>query len=111
MYRVMRNVMSITHTAASHQSHRFLSYSRALVALACAIALIAGAYPAAAQDRGSRVSKDLVDHLTKAARGEAEAATVDVIVSGNSDFVARIARKHGASVKTSLKTGAVLTVS
>ena len=92
--------MSTTLTATSHRSHGLQRFSRGLFAVACAIALIAGAHPAAAQGRGSRVSKDLVEHLAKAARGEADSETVDVIVSGNSDFVARIARKHGASVKT-----------
>ena len=48
--------------------------------------------------KGRRVSRDLVEQLSKAARGEAMPETVDVIVSGNSEFVARIARKHGATL-------------
>jgi hypothetical protein len=36
---------------------------------------------------------------------------VDVLVSGTDDFIGRIAARHGASVKKSLKNGALLTVS
>ncbi len=43
--------------------------------------------------------------------GAAVPETIDVIVSGNDAFVARIAGKHGASIKKGLTGGAVLSVS
>jgi len=95
-------------TAQSSRSSWLQTRSQWFAAVVCIAVLGAGVAPAAAQ--GRRVSKDLVERLDKASRGEATTDSVDVIVSGNSEFVARIARKHGASIKSSLKDGAVLTV-
>ena len=54
--------------AQSSRSHWLQIRSQWFAAVACIAALTAGASPAAAQ--GRRVSKDLVERLNKAARGE-----------------------------------------
>ena len=88
--------MSTTSTATSHRSRLQERRSQWFAACLCVAALIFSALPAAAQGRHNRVSKDLDAQLVKAAQGEPTPATFDVIVTGNAEFVARVAQKHGA---------------
>src|SRR4051812_31942853 len=55
--------------------------------------------------RHARVSSDLSARLNSAST-----VPVDVIVSGSADQVARIASRHGLSIRKTLSSGAVLSV-
>src|SRR5687768_10686858 len=76
-----------------------------LVALVAATLLLA---TAASADAGGRVrlSSDLTAHLTSAST-----ADVDVIISGSTESVDRLARRHGLRVRKWLSSGAVLSAS
>ena len=66
------------------------------VALVVLVALVATAGPADAQGPRARLSRDLTTQLAQPADAT---RSLDVIVSGNAEFVERLARRHGASVK------------
>ena len=68
--------------------------------------ILLSASTAEAERGGARISRDLAAQLTAAAEG----TPVDVIVTGNTDFVQKVARRHGAVVKKTLEGGAVLAV-
>jgi serine protease AprX len=63
---------------------------------------------ASAQSHKARLSRD----LDAVIRGTATApgGGIDVIISGSSDRIQRIASRHNATIKKSIKSGAVLTV-
>ncbi len=71
-----------------------------------ALAILATAVSADAQPRRARLSTDLATHLNSQAT-----ADVDVIVSGSSERVDALARRHGLRVKKFLSSGAVLSAS
>ena len=75
------------------------------IALACILLLGVTAVAAQAGPRRARLSRDLVDRL---ARADAEAT--DVIVTGTEDQVRTLAARYGATVKKSLRSGAVLSL-
>jgi serine protease AprX len=80
---------------------------RALTAaLIAAIVFLTSAAPANARSRRVRLSSDLAAHLNSLATAE-----VDVIVTGSSELVDRLARRHGLRVKRLLSSGAVLSAS
>ena len=84
--------MSTTPTTNSSFSPPGELRSQWFVAIALVASFLVAAQPAAAQGRNPRLSLDLSAHLAKAAAGEPVAASIDVIVSGNSEFVDRIAQ-------------------
>ncbi len=100
-----------TLTTGGSLAPRARSASQWFLVAAVLLGVLAAANPAAAQGRKARVSSDLAVVLSQADAGAAVPETIDVIVSGNDAFVARIAGKHGASVKKGLTGGAVLSVS
>src|SRR5215213_1957845 len=64
---------------------------------------------AASAEAGTRqasLSSDLSSHLNSAS-----IANIDVIVTGSSERIARIAARHGLAVKKQLASGAVFSVS
>ncbi len=100
-----------TLTTGGSLAPRARSASQWFLVAAVFLGVLAAANPAAAQGRKARVSSDLAVVLSQADAGAAVPETIDVIVSGNDAFVARIAGKHGASIKKGLTGGAVLSVS
>ena len=81
-------------------------WSQCLVIVVIALTVLATARPVDAQGRRGHVARDLAAHLDRH-----DPSSVDVIVSGNAAFIDQLVRRHGAQLKKSLKTGAVLTVS
>ena len=78
----------------------------ALVA-AAVVSFTLSAAPADAQSRPVKLSSDLTAHLDSGST-----ATVDVIVTGSSELVARVAAaRHGLEIKQVLSSGAVLKAS
>jgi serine protease AprX len=76
-----------------------------LTSLLVLAGLVSMPQPAAAREYRAKLSRDLAAHLSKATEG-----SVDVLLTGNAGFIARIANRHGAVIKKSLKTGAVLSL-
>src|SRR5687768_2595790 len=76
------------------------------LALIAALAILAFADAAEARSRRVRLSADLAAHLNSHAT-----ADVEVIVTGSSELVDRLARRHGLRVKKFLASGAVLSAS
>ncbi|HUQ86322.1 MAG TPA: S8 family serine peptidase, partial [Vicinamibacterales bacterium] len=73
----------------------------AAVALQLPIAVSADAGP-----RHARLSSDLAAHLTSGSGGD-----IDVIVSGSTETIDRLVRRHHLNLKKTLTSGAVFTVS
>src|SRR5687768_2580464 len=76
------------------------------LALAASVLLLASAVSADAGGRRVRLSSDLTAHLNSAST-----ADVDVIVSGSTESVDRLAKRHGLRLRKWLSSGAVLSAS
>src|SRR5262245_31692119 len=95
-------LMRLNH--AGRPVSQYASWGR--TALLVAAAIVVGFGGSAAGQKRARLSSDL-DALLKSGSN----ASVDVIVSGTSKDVARIAARHGLRVKKALTSGAVFEVS
>ena len=99
--------MNFVRTAHRHpHSFAFRLASLGRTALVAATAIVVGAGVSAAGPKRARLSADL-DAMLKSGASQ----SVDVIVSGTPERIARIARRHGLQVKKALTSGAVFAVS
>src|SRR5262245_61760128 len=86
------------------------SRAAALLRACVSLAMVTLAMPAVARaDREAHVARVAGDVLTRAA--SSAAGTTDVIVHGSPDDIYALAARHGLSVKRSLRSGAVLSLS
>ncbi|HJU42194.1 MAG TPA: S8 family peptidase, partial [Vicinamibacterales bacterium] len=100
----------MTHPSRTHTTVTWSVAScvcRGLItSLIATLLIVAAVIPAAARSRRVRLSSDLAAHLASHAT-----ADVDVIVTGSSELVERLATRHGLRIKRFLASGAVLSAS